>query len=169
MRDVVSLRRGNDARGRDARRPTRHCKPISRAPNGTRRWSSDTVLMSERIDRGFAAAEVRPVNEPADDHDGGDRDLVLVGFSQGAERIEWFAARYPERVRGVISDERSRRSFPREARARSRCSFHRWRTRMARQHEARRRRSSAPRGFRRRSSSSPRSATATVSDPTRSA
>ncbi len=60
--------------------------------DGTRRWSSDVVLMSNRIDRALAAEGRAEAS----------RDMVLVGFSQGAERIEWFAARYPERVRGVV-------------------------------------------------------------------
>jgi predicted esterase len=59
---------------------------------GYTRWSSDVGLMSRRFDRAFAA-EGRP--DAA-------RDMVLVGYSQGAERIEWFAARYPEKVRAVV-------------------------------------------------------------------
>jgi predicted esterase len=71
------------------------------------RWSSDLSLMSRRFDNAFAAAAApRDAKEPRDADGAHDsttaRDLVLVGYSQGAERIEWFAARYPEKVRAVV-------------------------------------------------------------------
>jgi len=59
---------------------------------GYSRWSSDLGLMSRRFDRAFAA----------DGRADGARDMVMVGYSQGAERIEWFAAFHPEKVRAVV-------------------------------------------------------------------
>jgi pimeloyl-ACP methyl ester carboxylesterase len=57
-----------------------------------RRWSNDLASMSRRLDATFAADHI----------EGGARDLVLVGYSQGAERAEWFTAAHPEKVRGLI-------------------------------------------------------------------
>jgi hypothetical protein len=59
---------------------------------GYSRWSSDLGLMSRRFDRAFAA----------DGRADAVRDMVMVGYSQGAERIEWFAALHPEKVRAVV-------------------------------------------------------------------
>ena len=49
-----------------------------------RRWSPDTVLTSARIDAALRAAGARAID-----------DVTLVGYSQGAERAEWLARRYP--------------------------------------------------------------------------
>ena len=49
-----------------------------------RRWSPDAVLTSSRIDAALRAAGA-----------GSTTDLTLVGYSQGAERAEWLAHRFP--------------------------------------------------------------------------
>jgi pimeloyl-ACP methyl ester carboxylesterase len=49
-----------------------------------RRWSPDTVLTSARIDAALAAAGATAAT-----------DLTLMGYSQGAERAEWLARRFP--------------------------------------------------------------------------
>ena len=49
-----------------------------------RRWSPDTVLTSARIDAALAAAGATRTT-----------DLTLMGYSQGAERAEWLARRFP--------------------------------------------------------------------------
>lgn len=48
-----------------------------------RRWSPDTATTSARID-----AALRAMNLPTD-------DVTLIGYSQGAERAEWLANRFP--------------------------------------------------------------------------
>lgn len=52
--------------------------------DGTRRWSPDTVATSARIRAALHAIGL-------DD----DTDVTLVGYSQGAERAEWLAHRFP--------------------------------------------------------------------------
>lgn len=49
-----------------------------------RRWSPDTMLTSARIDAALAAAGATRIS-----------DLTLIGYSQGAERAEWLARRFP--------------------------------------------------------------------------
>lgn len=49
-----------------------------------RRWSPDTVLTSARIDAALTAAGASSTT-----------DLTLIGYSQGAERAEWLARRFP--------------------------------------------------------------------------
>ncbi len=49
-----------------------------------RRWSPDTVLTSARIDAALTAAGALRST-----------DLTLMGYSQGAERAEWLARRFP--------------------------------------------------------------------------
>lgn len=49
-----------------------------------RRWSPDAVLTSSRIDAALNAAGAGSIT-----------DLTLVGYSQGAERAEWLAHRFP--------------------------------------------------------------------------
>jgi predicted esterase len=56
-----------------------------------RRWTSDLATMDRRIDAAFAAAGLDP---PA--------DVTLVGYSQGAERAERLAARYPDKYTRVV-------------------------------------------------------------------
>jgi len=59
-------------------------QPCGDPKEGLRRWSSDTALAQKRIEAALRAA-------------GGDADgeLTLVGYSQGAERAEWLANRFP--------------------------------------------------------------------------
>jgi hypothetical protein len=52
--------------------------------DGTRRWSPDTVATSARIHAALRAVGI-------DDS----TDVTLVGYSQGAERAEWLAHRFP--------------------------------------------------------------------------
>ena len=49
-----------------------------------RRWSPDTALLSARIDAALLAAGAAATG-----------DLTLIGYSQGAERAEWLARRFP--------------------------------------------------------------------------
>ena len=49
-----------------------------------RRWSPDTVATSARIDAALLAAGALTTS-----------DITLMGYSQGAERAEWLARRYP--------------------------------------------------------------------------
>ena len=49
-----------------------------------RRWSPDTVATSARIDAALEAAGATSKE-----------DLTVIGYSQGAERAEWLARRYP--------------------------------------------------------------------------
>jgi pimeloyl-ACP methyl ester carboxylesterase len=55
-----------------------------RAGNGLRRWSPDAVGTSARIDAALRAAGIEET--------GG---ITVVGYSQGAERAEWLAHRFP--------------------------------------------------------------------------
>jgi pimeloyl-ACP methyl ester carboxylesterase len=50
-----------------------------------RRWSPDTRITAARIEAALRAAGF---GEP--------RDVTLIGYSQGAERAEWLALRFPE-------------------------------------------------------------------------
>lgn len=52
--------------------------------DGTRRWSPDTLGTSARIDAALHAAGFEDTS-----------DVTLVGYSQGAERAEWLAHRFP--------------------------------------------------------------------------
>jgi pimeloyl-ACP methyl ester carboxylesterase len=52
--------------------------------DGTRRWSPDTLATSERIDAALRAVGIEDAT-----------DVTLVGYSQGAERAEWLAHRFP--------------------------------------------------------------------------
>jgi pimeloyl-ACP methyl ester carboxylesterase len=54
--------------------------------DGSRRWSPDTIATAARIDAGF------------DDL----TDITLVGYSQGAERAEWLAHRFPAKYTRFI-------------------------------------------------------------------
>ncbi len=56
-----------------------------------RRWSNDLVAMNRRIDAALAATGV-----------GAPRDVVLIGYSQGAERIERLVAKWPEKYSRVV-------------------------------------------------------------------
>lgn len=56
-----------------------------------RRWSNDLVAMDRRIDAALAATGV-----------GAPRDVVLIGYSQGAERIERLVAKWPEKYSRVV-------------------------------------------------------------------
>ena len=52
--------------------------------DGTRRWSPDTLATSTRIDAALRAVGIDDTS-----------DVTLVGYSQGAERAEWLAHRFP--------------------------------------------------------------------------
>ncbi|MDB5218817.1 MAG: uncharacterized protein JWO86_6744 [Myxococcaceae bacterium] len=56
-----------------------------------RRWSGDLDAMNERIERAYRAAGL---GEP--------RDVVVVGYSQGAERAERLVARWPARYTRAV-------------------------------------------------------------------
>ncbi len=56
-----------------------------------RKWSSDLDAMERRIEAAFAAAHVGEV-----------RDVVVIGYSQGAERAERLVARFPDRYAAAI-------------------------------------------------------------------
>lgn len=58
---------------------------------GGRRWSSDLVAMDRRIDAAFLAAGL---GEP--------RGVIVIGYSQGAERAEKLVARFPEKYSAAI-------------------------------------------------------------------
>lgn len=58
---------------------------------GGRRWSSDLAAMDRRIDAAFRAAGL---GEP--------RGVVVIGYSQGAERAEKLVARFPEKYSAAI-------------------------------------------------------------------
>ncbi len=58
---------------------------------GARRWSSDLAAMEKRIETAFDAAGL-----------GAPRDVVVIGYSQGAERAERLVARWPERYAAAI-------------------------------------------------------------------
>jgi pimeloyl-ACP methyl ester carboxylesterase len=53
--------------------------------DGTRRWSFDASATSARIEAALRAAGAEP-----------SREITLVGYSQGAERAEWLAHRFPD-------------------------------------------------------------------------
>jgi pimeloyl-ACP methyl ester carboxylesterase len=57
-----------------------------------RRWSNDLLAMSKRIDAVVRAADI----------DVEAKGVTLVGYSQGAERAEWLAARFPEKYSRLI-------------------------------------------------------------------
>jgi predicted esterase len=54
------------------------------AEPGQRRWSADSAATSKRIEAALKAVGVEETE-----------DLTLIGYSQGAERAEWIANRYP--------------------------------------------------------------------------
>lgn len=56
-----------------------------------RRWSNDLVAMDRRIDAALAASGVGPA-----------RDVVLIGYSQGAERIERLVEKWPDKYKSAI-------------------------------------------------------------------
>ncbi len=56
-----------------------------------RRWSNDLDAMDRRIDAAFAAAGLGPP-----------RDVVVIGYSQGAERAEKLVARWPEKYSRAV-------------------------------------------------------------------
>lgn len=58
---------------------------------GGRRWSSDLAAMDRRIDAAFRAAGL---GEP--------RGVIVIGYSQGAERAEKLLAKYPEKYSAAI-------------------------------------------------------------------
>lgn len=58
---------------------------------GGRRWSSDLAAMDRRIDAAFRAAGL---GEP--------HGVVVIGYSQGAERAEKLVARFPEKYSAAI-------------------------------------------------------------------
>lgn len=57
-----------------------------------RRWSSDLLAMSKRIDAVVRAADI----------DVEAKAVTLVGYSQGAERAEWLAWKYPEKYSRLV-------------------------------------------------------------------
>lgn len=52
--------------------------------DGSRRWSADAILTSARIDAALQAAGIESAS-----------DVTILGYSQGAERAEWLARRFP--------------------------------------------------------------------------
>lgn len=56
-----------------------------------RRWSSDLEAMDRRIDAAFEAAGI---GEP--------HDVVVIGYSQGADRAERLVSRWPEKYSRAI-------------------------------------------------------------------
>lgn len=56
-----------------------------------RRWSSDLEAMDRRIDAAFRASGL---GEP--------HDVVVIGYSQGAERAQRLVARWPEKYRSAV-------------------------------------------------------------------
>jgi pimeloyl-ACP methyl ester carboxylesterase len=56
-----------------------------------RRWSADLEAMDRRIDAAFRASGL---GEP--------RNVVLIGYSQGAERAERLVARWPEKYASAV-------------------------------------------------------------------
>lgn len=54
-------------------------------------WSLDLAALDRRIDAAFAAAQIASPKE-----------IVLIGYSQGADRAEALVARYPEKYRAVV-------------------------------------------------------------------
>lgn len=55
-----------------------------------RRWSTDLVRLHQRVQAAFGAAGLAA------------EDVLVIGYSQGAERAEQLAARWPERYRRLI-------------------------------------------------------------------
>lgn len=66
-------------------------KPCPGPDPRLRRWSSDAGAAAARIE-----AALRAVGE----EDTG--DLTLVGYSQGAERAEWIAAKFPSKFKRLV-------------------------------------------------------------------
>lgn len=64
---------------------------LSCGDDGSRRWSSDLAAMDRRIDAAWRAA-YRDVP----------REITLVGYSQGAERAEALAARWPAKYTHLV-------------------------------------------------------------------
>ncbi len=62
---------------------------------GGRRWSSDLLAMDRRIDAAFVAAGLVPEG-------GAPENVVVIGYSQGAERAERLVARFPEKYVAAI-------------------------------------------------------------------
>lgn len=56
-----------------------------------RRWSSDLEAMDRRIDAAFAAAGL-----------GAPREVIVIGYSQGADRAEKLVARWPDKYSAAI-------------------------------------------------------------------
>lgn len=56
-----------------------------------RRWTSDLVTMDARIMKAFDAAGL-----------GAPQEIALIGYSQGAERIERLVAKYPEKYTRAV-------------------------------------------------------------------
>ncbi len=59
--------------------------------DGSRRWSPDTIGTAARIDAALRAAGFDDLT-----------DITLVGYSQGAERAEWLAHRFPAKYTRFI-------------------------------------------------------------------
>ena len=59
--------------------------------DGSRRWSPDTIGTAARIDAALRAAGFDDLS-----------DITLVGYSQGAERAEWLAHRFPAKYTRFI-------------------------------------------------------------------
>jgi predicted esterase len=57
----------------------------------SRRWSSDLEAMDKRIDAAFVASGL---GEP--------REIVVIGYSQGAERAERLVGRWPEKYSSAV-------------------------------------------------------------------
>lgn len=58
-------------------------------------WASDLTALDRRIDKALDVAGVL-------DADAGPRDVVLIGYSQGADRAEALVARFPAKYRAVV-------------------------------------------------------------------
>lgn len=56
-----------------------------------RRWSNDLDAMDRRVDAAFVAAGLGPP-----------RDLIVIGYSQGAERAEKLVARWPAKYARAV-------------------------------------------------------------------
>jgi len=66
-------------------------KPCPGPDPRLRRWSSDAAASAARIE-----AALQAVGEEDT------RDLTLVGYSQGAERAEWIAAKFPGKFKRLV-------------------------------------------------------------------
>ena len=64
---------------------------VSCGGHGMRKWSYDLDAMDRRVDAAFRAAGL---GEP--------RDVLVIGYSQGAERAEQLVARWPEKYSAAI-------------------------------------------------------------------